>query len=115
MTNARCLCSPAYDGLTNNVATRLMKTKLHSWPEGTADFVNHRILEEYIQETARKTKVDKSTIFGAKVTQVEKHGKKWNLKYETLRSDAIDGKDWKQKHELVGYHSTVKKKISDSL
>ncbi len=48
---------PCYEGLSNNVSTRLMKLKINSWPVDTADFVNHRVLNEYIQDTSYKTGV----------------------------------------------------------
>ena len=97
------LYSPAYNGLTNNVATRLMKTKLHEWPEGTEDYVNHKILEEYIQALAKKTGVENSTIFGAKVTTLEKEGKAWNLTYETISKDALAGEKWIQVYKSVNH------------
>ena len=69
------------------MATRLMKTKLNSWPEGTGDYVNHRILKEYIQETSKKAGVDDLAIYGAKVTEVKKVNEKWDLRYETLKRE----------------------------
>ena len=36
-------CRPCYEGLSNNVSIRLMKTSLISWTPATADYVNHRI------------------------------------------------------------------------
>ncbi|KAL9064032.1 MAG: hypothetical protein Q9161_009137 [Pseudevernia consocians] len=36
---------PCYEGLSNNVSTKLMKLKINSWLAGTADFVNHRVLK----------------------------------------------------------------------
>jgi len=107
--------SPAYHGLTNNVATRLMKTKLHEWPEGTEDYVNHRILKEYIQGIAKKTGVEDSTVFGAKVTKVEKEGKTWSLTYETLakEEEALAGETWIREYNLVGAQHKTDKRRSD--
>jgi len=93
--------SPAYNGLTNNVATRLMKTKLHDWPEGTEDYVNHRVLKDYIQGIAKKTGVEDSTVFGAKVTRVEKEGKIWSLTYETITRKALAEEKLIRKNKLV--------------
>ncbi|KAF2421056.1 FAD/NAD(P)-binding domain-containing protein [Tothia fuscella] len=81
---------PCYVGLKNNVGTRLMRTKLNGWPEGTPDFVNHRILKEYIQETSKIASVDSNTIYGALVTELQKKDEKWHLTYSTLRKDSLD-------------------------
>ena len=61
-----------------------MKTKINSWPPGTPDFVNHRVLYEYIRDTSKKTGVDKKTIYDTRVEKIEKSGTKWYLKTSTL-------------------------------
>lgn len=42
----------AYEGLKDNVSTRLMKLKLNDWPPGTTGFVNHPVPAAFIRETA---------------------------------------------------------------
>ncbi|KAF7552725.1 hypothetical protein G7Z17_g4112 [Cylindrodendrum hubeiense] len=46
---------PAYDSLKNNVPTELMEVSLNSWKPNTESFVGHRVLAEYIQDTALNT------------------------------------------------------------
>ena len=77
-------CRPCYQGLSNNVSTRLMKLKINSWPTDTADFVNHRVLNEYIQDTSRKTGVHSATQYNTRVEKVSKSGKLWRVQTSTL-------------------------------
>ncbi|KAF6232137.1 hypothetical protein HO173_009731 [Letharia columbiana] len=78
---------PCYEGLTNNVSTRLMKLKINSWPPGTADFVNHRVLNEYIQDTSYKTGVHLTTKYNTRVEKVFKSGQDWKMQTSTLTRD----------------------------
>ncbi|KAL2847213.1 major facilitator superfamily domain-containing protein [Aspergillus pseudoustus] len=75
---------PCYQGLTNNVSTPLMRVTLNAWPEGTPDFVSHSVMKEYIQDTARKTRAEDVTIYGARVKNVEKQGEGWLVTWSTL-------------------------------
>jgi len=88
-----------------------MKTKLQEWPEGTQDYVNHRILKDYIQSLAKNTGVEESTIFGAKVTTVKKEGKTWTLVYETLRKRVLAGESYVLAHKLVRLNHRPKDEI----
>jgi MFS transporter, ACS family, pantothenate transporter len=85
----------------NNVGTRLMKTTLNDWPPGTPDYVNHIVLETYIQETSLKTGVDLLTIYGAQVIELRKEGVNWVVRFSTLRKDLLNGKVEEQKRSLV--------------
>jgi hypothetical protein len=67
-----------------------MRTKLNAWPPGTPDYVSHRVLKDYIQDTARKTGVEELTVYGANVSKLEKNGETWNLTYSTLRKDSLN-------------------------
>ena len=78
---------PCYKGLSNNVATRLMKLKLNSWPNGTEDYVNHRVLNEYIQDTSGRTGVHSRTHYDTRVEKVFKNGKVWKVQTSTLVKD----------------------------
>ncbi|KAJ5982956.1 hypothetical protein N7481_005055 [Penicillium waksmanii] len=77
---------PCYESLTNNVSTPLLRTKLNAWPEGTLPYVNHHILKEYIQDTAKKAGVETATIYGALVTS------EWHVLWKSLHEDAQTGK-----------------------
>lgn len=78
---------PCYDGLKNNVSTRLMKTTLNPWPPDTVDFVNHRVLSEYIRDTSIKARVDEKTLYNIKVEKIEKNGSKWDMRTSMLTAD----------------------------
>ncbi|CAG7938680.1 unnamed protein product [Penicillium nalgiovense] len=80
---------PCYESLTNNVSTPLLQTKLNAWPEGTAPFVKHHVIKEYIQDTSSKAGVDDITKFGARVTRVHKDGPTWTVHWTTLSEDQI--------------------------
>lgn len=85
---------PCYVGLQNNVSTPLMRVTLNSWPDKTPDYVSHRVLKEYIVDTSKKSGVYDETIFGAKVTNIEKVTKKskWQVSWTELREDEATGK-----------------------
>lgn len=78
---------PCYESLTNNVSTPLLRTKLNAWPEGTAPYVNHHVLKDYIQDTAKKAGVEQITIYGALVTNVLKKADKWHVSWKSLHED----------------------------
>jgi hypothetical protein len=67
-----------------------MRTKLNAWPPGTPDYVSHRVLKEYIQDTAKRTGVEELTIFGANVSKLRKTGNEWIVTYSTLRKDSLN-------------------------
>ncbi|KAI9713231.1 MAG: hypothetical protein M1820_001217 [Bogoriella megaspora] len=75
---------PCYESLTNNVSTPLLRTKLNAWPDGTADFVTHKALCAYIQDTATKGGVDAVTIYNTSVEDVRKNSTSWSLRSSTL-------------------------------
>jgi len=75
---------PCYAGLMNNVSTRLMRTSLQAWPEGTADFVSQKILEEYIQALAQDHGVSAITQYHTRVEEVRKHGAHWLVRTTTF-------------------------------
>lgn len=95
------LCSPCYDNLQNNVPTRLMRTKLNAWPDGTPDFVPHTVLRDYIQDTARKCGAEEMTIYGARVLRVRKVDSRWEVTWSVLRRG--QQQRWKEeRHRSVG-------------
>ncbi|CAI7656041.1 unnamed protein product [Penicillium glandicola] len=94
---------PCYESLTNNVSTPLLRTKLNAWPEGTAPFVKHYVLKEYIQDTASKVGVDAITKYGARVTRVHKDGSTWTVQWSTLSED----QDLVEKEESATFDSVI--------
>lgn len=75
---------PCYEGLSNNVSTRLMKLKINSWPPGTEDYVNHRVLNDYIQDTSQKTGVHSKTLYNTRVETIFKSGRLWKVQTSSL-------------------------------
>ncbi|KAJ5178633.1 uncharacterized protein N7500_001332 [Penicillium coprophilum] len=94
---------PCYESLTNNVSTPLLQTKLNAWPEGTAHFVKHHVLKDYIQDTSNKAGVDDITKYGARVTRVYKDGPTWTVHWCTLS----EGHDSVDKEESATFHSVI--------
>lgn len=78
---------PCYASLNNNVSTRLLKLQINTWPQGTPDFVSHRILNEYIRDTSQKAGVHRKTKYNTKVERIEKAGTKWGVRTSTLSSN----------------------------
>ena len=74
---------PAYETLTNNVATQFMQLSINSWPTGTLPFVRHNVLAEYIQDTAAKSGVHESTLYNTEVKKVVKDGNVWRVETST--------------------------------
>ena len=67
-----------------------METTLISWPPNTADYVNHRIINAYIQDTSRKTKVHDYTVYETRVEDISKKGSVWRLQTSTLTQSSLD-------------------------
>ena len=67
-----------------------METTLNPWPPDTADYVNHRILNAYIQDTSRKTKVHECTVYKTRVENVSKRGSVWRLQTSTLMKHSLE-------------------------
>ena len=61
-----------------------MKLTLNSWKPGTEDFVNHRVLQEYIEETSRTTQVHERTVYQTRVEEISKAESFWRLRTSTL-------------------------------
>ena len=82
---------PCYEGLSNNVATRLLALTLNSWKPGTDDFVNHAVLNEYIQETSHKTGVHERTLYRTRVEHISKDGSIWRVHTSTAtKSEGLE-------------------------
>ena len=66
-----------------------MRVTLNAWPDKTPDFVSHRVMNEYIIDTSQKSGVHDATVFGAKVTNIEKlnENPKWQVSWTELEDD----------------------------
>ena len=67
-----------------------METTLISWTPDTADYVNHRIINAYIQDISRSTKVHDCTVYKTRVEKVSKRGSGWRLQTSTLTQPNLD-------------------------
>lgn len=81
-----------------------MRVTLNAWPDKTPDFVSHKVMNDYIIDTSRKSGVHDATVFGAKVTHLEKVNEqsKWQVSWSELEDDGA-GKVKELKKEEVGY------------
>lgn len=92
---------PCYEGLMNNVPTRMMRSTLLQWPEGTPDHVTHKEIETYVQELARKTGAQDVTLYNTRVEKAVKRPEtgRWSLRSKTLKKNEqgqilFEEKDW---------------------
>jgi MFS transporter, ACS family, pantothenate transporter len=90
-------------GLRNNVPTSLLRTTLNPWPGGTPDFVNHVVIKEYIQDTAKKAGVHDAIIYGARVTNIRKAGSRWGVSWSTLHQNVETGRIEEKEETKVRY------------
>ena len=104
---------PCYEGLSNNVSTRLMKLRINSWPDGTADFVNHRVLNEYIQDTSHKLGVHSRTVYDTRVEKVVKRGQAWKVQTTTLIKD--QSASYRAERDWVSFASYAVAQINRAL
>ncbi|KAL6704424.1 hypothetical protein ACN47E_008276 [Coniothyrium glycines] len=95
---------PCYIGLKNNVGTRMLETTLNRFPEGTEDFVTHKELNDYIQDTSVKTGVHDITQYDTQVRNVTKKNGKWLVEAITLR---VDKAGIASRHEFVSDFDAV--------
>lgn len=82
-----------------------MRVTLNAWPDKTPDFVSHRVMNEYIIDTSRKSGVHGVTLFGAKVTNIEKVNElsKWQVSWTELREDDETGEVNEQEKNDVSH------------
>jgi len=66
-----------------------MEMKLNQWRLGTAQIVSHKVVAEYIQDTAFKSGVDSCIIYNTRVDHVFKRSNKWYLETITLNTDDL--------------------------
>jgi hypothetical protein len=96
-------CSPCYDGLKNNVSTRLLETTLNKFPAGTADYVTHKTLADYIQDTSISTGVHTLTQYDTNVKNVLKKGESWSVETATLQTDTAGVARWKTSVQVITF------------
>jgi len=98
--------SPCYVGLKNNVSTRLLETTLNHFPAGTEDYVTHKVLAEYIQDTAKSTGVHELTRYDTNVKSVVKNGGMWAVESVTLQADTTGNLRWKTTTQVINLIDT---------
>ncbi|EDO00163.1 hypothetical protein SS1G_03023 [Sclerotinia sclerotiorum 1980 UF-70] len=75
---------PAYFGLTTNISTKLQEMKGHPWKEGTGDFVNVKVVGDYLKDYARRFHLEQVLRYNTKIEAIEKVDSKWVVKSKLL-------------------------------
>ncbi|KAL2864249.1 uncharacterized protein BJX67DRAFT_373965 [Aspergillus lucknowensis] len=81
---------PAYESLTNNIPTSLLELQGYPWPDGTGDYVSHRVVWGYLQRYAVANGLEPLIKFNTRVEKLEKEGQRWSLQTSTLERDELD-------------------------
>lgn len=91
---------PCYEGLMNNVPTRMMRSTLLQWPKGTPDHTTHNEIEKYVQTLAHETGVQEVTLYNTRVEEVIKKPEtgSWSLRSSTLHKNEHGEIVFKEKH-----------------
>ncbi|KAI1774157.1 FAD/NAD(P)-binding domain-containing protein [Hypoxylon cercidicola] len=93
--------NPCYAGLKNNIPTPVMRSSLLRWPEGSEDFVDQKVVHQYIQDIARVHNVYDKVLFHTRVESVSKPSgsNRWNVTTSTFTktdsSHVLTKKAWK--------------------
>lgn len=82
--------SAAYSSLTNNVSTKLSTLNGQSWPAGTPDFVNVRVIETYLQDYTETFDLESLIRYDTSVEEVKKNGARWKVTSTTLTTTGLD-------------------------
>lgn len=72
----------------------MLETTLNKFPPGTEDYVPHRVLADYIQDTAISTGVHDLTQYNTAVRSVSKTGGSWTVETATLQPDTTGVAKW---------------------
>ncbi|TGO50225.1 hypothetical protein BCON_0188g00050 [Botryotinia convoluta] len=75
---------PAYFGLTTNISTKLQEMKDHPWKEGTGDFVNVKVVGEYLNDYAKRFHLERFLKYNTKVETVKKVNGRWIVRSKLL-------------------------------
>jgi len=89
--------SPCYRQMSNNVPTDLIELKINSWKPNTPPIVNHRIIKDYIQDTATKYNIPDCTLYKTRVDRASKIQNIWQIQTTTLTGRGSEAKK-KSKH-----------------
>ncbi|KAI0166726.1 FAD/NAD(P)-binding domain-containing protein [Hypoxylon sp. FL1284] len=78
--------NPCYAGLRNNIPTPIMRASLLRWPEGSEDFVDQKVVHQYIQDIAQIHHVYDKILFHTRVESVSKPSgsNEWKVLSSTL-------------------------------
>lgn len=75
---------PAYFGLTTNISTKLQEIKNHPWKEGTGDFVNVKVVGDYLENYSRRFHMERVLRYHTKVETINKIDGKWIVRSKFL-------------------------------
>ena len=74
----------------NNISTKLQELKDFPWPEGTPDYVNVRVKQNYIQSYSKAFGVEELTRYNTRVEKLEKEGNIWKVQSTLTREEGND-------------------------
>ncbi|KAI1075631.1 FAD/NAD(P)-binding domain-containing protein [Whalleya microplaca] len=92
---------PCYNGLKNNIPTPVMRSSLLHWPEGSGEFVDQKVVRQYIDDIARIHNVYDNILFHTRVESVAKPvgDRQWSVETSTLlntkSSYTLTKKSWR--------------------
>ena len=78
---------PCYESLMNNVPTPLVEITNQPWPIGTENFVNHKIINQYIRAAAELSNLRKFARFDTVVDRLRKQDNLWTVTSRKLTHD----------------------------
>ncbi|KAI1767706.1 MFS general substrate transporter [Hypoxylon sp. FL1150] len=93
--------NPCYAGLKNNIPTPIMRSSLLQWPDGSEDFVDQKVVHQYIKDIAQIYKVVDKVIFHTRVESVSKPSgnNQWDVVTSTFARTSsghtLTKKSWK--------------------
>jgi cation diffusion facilitator CzcD-associated flavoprotein CzcO len=69
-----------------------MELKINSWKTNTPPNVNHRIIKDYIQDTAAKYNIPDYTLYNTRVDRASKIQNIWQVQTTTLTGRGSEAK-----------------------
>jgi len=80
---------PCYQGLKNNIPTKMMEMRLHPWKSGTESTVTHQLIKDYVQEISAECGVEPLIRYNTRVDEAKKVGGNWELRTTRLVDDVV--------------------------
>lgn len=91
---------PAYFGLTTNISTKLQEMKDHPWKEGTGDFVNVKVVGDYLSDYAKRFHLERFLKYNTKVETIKKVNGRWIVKSKLLNKTRDGNVEFLEEEEV---------------